>query len=339
MSNLDEAIPDLLGRARCILLITHIDPDGDAIGSLLGLGLSLEKLGKKVVMSCQDPVPRRFSYLPGSQRVVPYPMGDFDVVVSLDASHLDRLGKAYSPELYGELPLVNIDHHVTNTRFGDFNWVDPSAAATAQMVLTLLEAMSAPMGEDVALCLLNGIVTDTRGFRTMNTTPETLKAVLRLQEAGARLGYVMENALNRRPLGALRLWGYLLNRVNLEDGIIWVEKPRRLLDELGLDEDSDYGLVSFMVGVDEADVAVVFSEKPNGEIDVSMRSVPGVDVSVVAAKLGGGGHPQAAGCRLKGSFEQVRSRVLRELKDYLSQGRSETAVSNRALLRGTPKAG
>lgn len=315
---MSREIAQLLNDSQRILLITHIDPDGDAIGSLLGLGLALEKKGKKVVMACQDPVPRRFLYLPGSARVVPYPMGPFDVVVALDASDLRRLGKAYSPELYGELPLLNVDHHVTNTRFGHLNWVDPSAAATAQMVLNLLEEMGIPLERDTATCLLNGIVTDTRGFRTPNTTSQTLRAVLRLQDAGAELGHVMEHALNRRPLGALKLWAHLLSHVNLEDRIIWTEKPRRLLEEFGLEDDSDYGLINFMVGVEEADVAVIFSEKPGGEIDVSIRSVPGVDVARVAARLGGGGHPQAAGCRLKGTFQEVREKVLRELRTALT---------------------
>ncbi|RLC82328.1 MAG: hypothetical protein DRI61_02585 [Chloroflexi bacterium] len=314
---MNEEIAKALERAHRVLIITHIDPDGDAIGSLLGLGLALEKMGKKVTMACENPVPRRFLYLPGSDRVVPYPMGSFEIVVALDASDLRRLGKAYSPELYGELPLINIDHHVTNPGFGTLNWVDPEAAATAQIVLELVEGMGAPLEPDVATCLLNGIVTDTRGFRTVNTTPQTLEAALKLQRAGANLVEVMENVFDRRPLGVLRLWAHILSQAQLEDRIIWAEKPRSLLEKFGLNDEGNYGLTNFMVGVEEADVAVIFSEKPGGEIDVSMRSVPGVDVSKVAAKLGGGGHPQAAGCRLKGTFQEVREKVLRELRKAL----------------------
>ncbi|HDN78943.1 MAG TPA: bifunctional oligoribonuclease/PAP phosphatase NrnA [Chloroflexi bacterium] len=314
---MNEEIAKALERAHRVLIITHIDPDGDAIGSLLGLGLALEKMGKKVTMACENPVPRRFLYLPGSDRVVPYPMGSFEIVVALDASDLRRLGKAYSPELYGELPLINIDHHVTNPGFGTLNWVDPEAAATAQIVLELVEGMGAPLEPDVATCLLNGIVTDTRGFRTVNTTPQTLEAALKLQRAGANLVEVMENVFDRRPLGVLRLWAHILSQAQLEDRIIWAEKPRSLLEKFGLNDEGNYGLTNFMVGVEEADVAVIFSEKPGGEIDVSMRSVPGVDVSKVAAKLGGGGHPQAAGCRLKGTFQEVREKVLKELRKAL----------------------
>ncbi len=309
-----EEIAKSLKEAGRILILTHIDPDGDAIGSVLGLGLALERLGKKVTMACQDPVPKRFLHLPGSQRIIPYPCGSFDLVVSLDANDLRRLGRAYSPELFGHLPLVNIDHHVTNPFFGTLNWVDPQAAATAEMVLELLEGIPAPIDPDVATCLLNGIVTDTQGFRTPSTTPRTLEAALKLQKAGANLHRVMTYAFNHHPFKLLQLWSRLLGRVQFRDGIIWVDKPRALLDELELGEDSDSGLINFLLGVEGARVAVIFTEKPGGEVDVSFRSVPGIDVSAVAVKLGGGGHPQAAGCRLKGNLEEVKEIVLKELR-------------------------
>ncbi len=309
-----EAIAKSLNEASKILILTHIDPDGDAIGSVLGLGLALEKLGKKVVMACQDPVPKRFHYLPGSQRIVPYPFGSFDIVVSLDANDVRRLGKAYSAELFGHLPLLNIDHHITNPFFGTLNWVDPQAAATSEMVLELLDEIPAPIEPDVATCLLNGIVTDTQGFRTASTTPKTLEATLRLQKAGASLHKVMTHALNHHPFKLLQLWSRLLGRVQFKDGIIWVDKPRSVLDESELGEDYDYGLINFLLGVEGVRIAVVFTEKPGGEVDISLRSVPGIDVSTVAAKLGGGGHPQAAGCRLKGHLEEVKKLVLEELR-------------------------
>ncbi len=309
-----EAIAKSLREFNRILILTHIDPDGDAIGSVLGLGLALEKLGKKVVMACQDPVPRRFLYLPGSQRIIPYPYGNFDVVVSLDANDIRRLGKAYSAELFGHLPLINVDHHVTNPHFGTLNWVDPQAAATAEMVLELLEEIPAPIESDVATCLLNGLVTDTQGFRTANTTPRTLEAALKLQRAGADLHKVMTYAFNHHPFKLLQLWSRLLGRVQFKDGIIWVDKPRAILEELELGEDSDSGLINFLLGVEGARIAAIFTEKPGGEVDVSLRSVPGIDVSKVAAKLGGGGHPQAAGCRLKGNLEEVKKIVLEELR-------------------------
>ena len=309
-----EAIAKGLKEANKILIITHVDPDGDAIGSMLGLGLALEKLGKKVVMACQDPVPKQFLYLPGSQRVIPYPCGSFDVVVSVDANDITRLGKAYHKELFGDLPLLNIDHHITNLHFGTINWVDPQAAATSEMVLELVEEMGIPLEPDIATCLLNGIVTDTQGFRTPNTTVKTLEAALRLQKAGANLHRVMSYAFNHHSFKILQLWSKLLGQVQFKNGVIWVRKPRSLLDELGLGEDNDRGLINFLLGVEGAKVAAIFTEKPGGEVDVSLRSIPGIDVSAVAVKLGGGGHPQAAGCHLKGSLEEVEKLVLEELQ-------------------------
>lgn len=308
-----EAIVKSLNEANKILILTHIDPDGDAIGSVLGLGLALEKIGKKVIMACQDPVPRRFLYLPGSQRIIPYPSGSFEVVVSLDVNDLKRLGRAYHKELFGHLPLLNIDHHITNLYFGTLNWVEPQAAATAEMVLELLDELHAPIESDVALCLLNGIVTDTQGFRTASTTAKTLEAALRLQKAGANLHQVMTYAFNHHSLKMLQLWSKLLGRVQFKDGIIWVDKPRSVLQELELAEDNDSGLVNFLLGVEGVKIAVIFTEKPGGEVDVSLRSAPGIDISEVAVKLGGGGHPQAAGCRLKGGLEEVKKIILEEL--------------------------
>jgi len=316
---MNKALLEAIHNARRILLITHIDPDGDAIGSLLGLGLALEKKGKRVVMACDDPVPSRFAYLPGSQRVTPSPYGSFDLIIALDASDRNRLGKAYAEELYASIPLVNIDHHITNLHFGTINWVDPKAAATAEMVLELVEALEIPLDVQIATCLLHGIISDTRGFRTPNTTPEVLEATVKLQKAGAPLVEVMEHIFNRRPLNVLRLWGKVLNNVRMEGRIIWAEIPRSLVEELGLESNSDYGLVNVMVGVNEADVAVIFTEKPNGDIDVGMRSIPGIDVSQVAVSLGGGGHPQAAGCRLRGRMPEVREKVLKRLAEFLDK--------------------
>ena len=309
-----EAIAKSLKEANKILIITHVDPDGDAIGSMLGLGLALERLRKKVVMACQDPVPKQFLYLPGSQRVIPYPCGSFDVVVSVDANDITRLGKAYDKELFGDLPLLNVDHHITNLNFGTINWVDPQAAATSEMVLEIIEEMDISLEPDIATCLLNGIVTDTQGFRTPNTTVKTLEAALRLQKAGANLYQVMSYAFNHYSFKILQLWSNLLGQAQFKNGIIWVRKPRSLLDELALGEDSDRGLINFLLGVEGAKVAAIFTEKSGGEVDVSLRSIPGIDVSVVAVKLGGGGHPQAAGCHLKGSLEEVEKLVLEELQ-------------------------
>ena len=310
-------VAQLIGQAESILVICHIMPDGDAIGSLLGLGWVLHKLGKEYTLACADPVPDPFAYLPASQAIVARPEGEYDLVISLDCSDLKRLGVAYDQDSLRGVPIINIDHHITNVGFGSVNWVDPSSAATAQMVLTLIERLEVPLDPIMATCLLNGIVTDTRGFRTSNTTPAVMEAATRLMTAGASLPEITEHVFNRRPLAVVRLWGRALSVVQLDGRIIWTEISQAMKHECGLSSDSDDGLVSFLSSACEADVGVVLTEKDDGTTDVSMRSIPGIDISSVAMRLGGGGHPQAAGCNLNSSLAEARERVLDELRHSL----------------------
>jgi len=309
-----EPIVQAIRKARRILVISHISPDGDAIGSLLGLGWALEWLGKEHVLACADPVPRNYRYLPGSERIVqdPDPRG-VDLVISLDESDQERMGTAYDAEALRGVPLANIDHHVTNVRFGTWNWVDPSKAAAAELVLELVDRLGVPLDENIAICLLNGLVTDTRGFRTPGTGVQELKAAIRLMEAGASLRRVTHYALNRRPYSSIRLWGMALQTVRLDGRIIWGEVTQAMQREVGGGDVSNGGLVNFLLAAEEADVAVVFTETEDGNVEVGIRSVAGVDVSGVALALGGGGHPQAAGCTLPGPLSVARERVLRAL--------------------------
>lgn len=312
-----KAIHERLEPARRILVVAHEAPDGDAIGSLLGLGKLLQAQGKELTLACADPVPPLYTWLPGSELVARQTCGLYDLVISLDCSDERRMGKVYSQDL-AALPLINIDHHITNTRFGTLNWVDPSAVATAQMVLALAEAMHWPLTRPVAVCLLTGIVTDTRSFRTLNVDQAAMRAVLRLIEAGASPGQIAYRVLDQRPLAAVRLWGQVLNELHLEDGILWTEVTRAMRRRWSLSEDGDSGLANFLVGVREADVVLVFTEREDGTVDVGMRAAPGLDVAQVALKLGGGGHPQASGCTLAGDLEQVRERVLAEVRASLA---------------------
>jgi phosphoesterase RecJ-like protein len=294
-------------------------PDGDAIGSLLGLGWALHKLDKEHTLACADPVPDSFAYLPGSEAIVAHPEGNCDLVISLDCSDLKRLGTAYDQNFLRGVPIINIDHHVTNVGFGSVNWVDPNSAATAQMVLTLIERLEVPLDPTVATCLLNGIVTDTRGFRTPNTTPAVMKAATKLMAAGASLPEITDQVFNRRPLAMLCLWGRALSTTQLDGRIIWTEISQTMKHECGLNSDSDDGLVSFLTSANEADVGIVFTEKDDGTIDVSMRSMPGIDISGVAIRLGGGGHPQAAGCNLSSTLAEARETVLAKLRRSLRE--------------------
>jgi phosphoesterase RecJ-like protein len=306
------------------MVVSHVSPDGDAIGSLLGLGWALRGLGKAHTLACADPVPRRFTYLPGSETIVtrpgptqsPIEASEYDLVISLDCADLERLGAAYDESLDG-LPLINIDHHVTNTRFGTINWVDTERASTAEMVLALVESLDVPLDSHIALCLLNGIVTDTRGFRIANTRLQTMRAVLKLMEAGAQLSEITDQVFNHRPFSSICLWGKALHDVQLDGKIIWSQISQAMHRECAPVEKGDAGLVNFLSTADEADVAIVFMDREDSQVKVEMRSVPGVDVSAVATSLGGGGHPQAAGCTVHGDLNEVREKVLAAIRESL----------------------
>jgi len=295
-------------------VITHEAPDGDAIGSLSGMGLALAKLGKEHCLACPDPVPKSFLYLPRSECIVDLPEGDYDLVIGLDCNDLKRFGKSYDDRALSGVPIVNIDHHVTNTSFGTINWVDIKASSTSEMVLELLEHLGIPIDKPLATCLLSGIVSDTIGFRTIKTTKKTLETAIKLMEAGANLPEITERVLNLRPLSALRLWAKALSNIHLDGEIIWVEVTKGMREECDFSERNDAGLANLLATVEEAEIAIVFNEIKEGRVEVGIRARKGIDVSEIALRLGGGGHPQAAGCFLEGEIETVKEKVLSEIR-------------------------
>lgn len=318
MSALIE-IADLLRRAGRVLALTHIAPDGDAIGSLLGFGWTLtaawraaaSPTDRTLVLACADPVPVQLQWLPGASDIVAEPaVGPWDAVVALDASDGQRLGAAFRPADYGAAPVIVLDHHITNLRFGSLNYVDPSVAATAQIVVALADALAVALSHEAAVCLLTGLVTDTLGFRTNNVTPAVLAAALRLMEAGASLSAVTERALNYRPVSVLRLWGLALAQMKLEHRVVWTYITHLMRAEAAAPANGDGGLVSQLNNAPEAAIAAVFTETPDGRVEISLRAKAGYDVAQIALSLGGGGHPQAAGCTLAGPLTAVEARVL-----------------------------
>ncbi|MGQ9489614.1 MAG: DHH family phosphoesterase [Anaerolineae bacterium] len=306
-------IAGALQSAGRVLAICHTSPDGDAIGSLLGLAWVLRALPRPptLALACGDPVPEQLAFLPGADEIVSTrPAGPWDAVVALDASDAERLGDPFTPTEYGAAPVIVLDHHVTNLCFGTLNYVDTQAAATAQIVLDLADALQAPISHPAAVCLLTGLVTDTLSFRTSNVTARTLRAAARLVEAGADISDIAQRSLFTRPLALLRLWGAALSRMQLVDGVLWTEVSRAMRDQAGLKGSNESGLSSQLINAAEARIAAVFSETADGQVEISLRARAGYDVATLALHLGGGGHPEAAGCTLKGTLAEVEAQVL-----------------------------
>jgi phosphoesterase RecJ-like protein len=313
----DQAV-ELFRRYDKIFIAAHIVPDGDCIGSALGLTWALRRLGKTVTVTCNDHVSNTFSYLPGFEELVPKTPTDEELLVFMDGSAADRFGAAYDPAQFNNRPVLVIDHHVTNEHFAPLNFVDRRAASTAEIIYRLIRALGAPLDRDLAQCLLTGIVTDTLGFRTASTTVETLKTVTALMEAGSSIPEIIEHSFNQVPLASLRLRGKIFSAATLDGIVLWAEVPFKLQRELGLNGNGTGGIINQLLSVEDAKIAALLIEKENGKIDVGLRSRVGYDVAGIAARLGGGGHKQASGALIDGPLNVARERVLAEIKKSIS---------------------
>lgn len=298
-----------LRRARRVWVGTHEDPDGDAYGSLLALGRMLRALGKEVTLACQDPAPREADHLPGAGQVMAEGPGAVDLAIALDAGDAGRLGRLHDAAVWSALPTAVIDHHRSNPGFGRWNWVVPDAAATCQMLTELAMAESWPVDPLTANCLLCGILTDSIGFRTSNTSAATLQAAAALLGLGADLPGLSQRIFGRLPLGGLRLIGRAIDRLRVEDGIALTWLDEADLSALGARPGDGKEVTRLLSQLDEARILAILRDKGQGVVDLSLRAKPGIDLLPVAAALGGGGHPQAAGARLKGSLAEAEERV------------------------------
>lgn len=310
-----SALVQRLPQAQRILLITHVSPDSDAIGSALGLTHALRSLGKIVTPSCADAIRDRFDHLPGQADMVTQPGGEFDLVVALDCGDELRLGAVWTNLPAPKPFLINVDHHVSNTRFGQINWVDPAAASTAEMVLQIVDELSVPLNQDIATCLLAGIVGDTLGFRTPNTTPRQLRYAERCMEAGASLYESIDQQFNRRSQALVCLWGKAINVMKIKDRVAYTAISKTLRDACGMGV-ADLNLSSFLVSMHEVDRAAVLVEKDDGQVEISLRAKHGFNVSTAAVALGGGGHALAAGATIDGPLNAATQQVLLALKQH-----------------------
>lgn len=318
-AELDWAAAEALLRAvppnGRVLLICHVNPDGDALGSMLGFGLGLRQLGVREVQATfpgPPEVPEPFHGLPGLDLLVPADAADVapDLVICFDAASESRLG-----ELAGRLSSAGaalvLDHHASNPGFGTVNLVDPGAAATSVVAEQLLARLGVVVDRAIAECLYVALTTDTGSFRFAATTPAVHEMAARLLATGISPGDISRRVFDTRPFGAVRLFGEVLGRAQLEPsaaggrGLVWTFAT---LDDLARHDQRPYVLEALIDSVRctaEADVGCVLKQTTSGEWAVSMRSKGAVDVSRVAVALGGGGHTFAAGFTGRGTVEQV----------------------------------
>jgi phosphoesterase RecJ-like protein len=317
-----------LRGARRIALVSHRDPDPDTIGSALALGLGLESLGKQISWHCADPVPEQQRFLHGSERFTQEPPPeDVDLVVTVDFGSVDRAKFA----LPARPTLVNIDHHASNDNFGTANLVDVTAAASAELVSRVIDALGIKWTPEMATAALVGIMTDTGSFQFPSTDARALDRAARLREAGADLQAITYNIFRNKRFEALKLWGFAFSRLVREQGgqLVWTEIRAGDIGAAEARDEDISGLVEQVARSAGMRVALLFNAQ-TGSVKVSCRTSqwePSVDASALMARFGGGGHVRAAGALIEGDLADVRDRVLDAARAALDAAKTRAPVS------------
>jgi len=310
------AINDRLEKSRNVVIASHVRPDGDAIGSLLGLGLALRDAGKSVQMVLVDGVAASFRHLEGSELIVKTPTGEHDTFITVDAADFKRVGKAF--EDFGQ-PDINIDHHKTNENFGKLNLVEAEEVATAAILARFLPQWGYKITKPIAAALLTGIVTDTLGFRTSSTNPSALRLSAMLMETGADMTDLYMKALVRKTFPAARYWGAGLSHLEQKNGIVWATLTLADRKKSGYGGNDDADLINLISAIDGNKVGMIFVEQSDNHVKVSWRALEsGIDVSQVAKYFNGGGHAAASGADIPGALNEVQPLVLKATQGMLS---------------------
>ena len=313
---------DFIRGHSAFALSAHQNPEGDAIGSLLGLAAILRSLGKTAVAYSRDPVPANCAFLPGTDAIArdAAALVPARAFIALDCGELDRTGPDFLAACAGK-PLLNLDHHATNDRFGTVNWVDATASSTGEMIARLAAGLGAVVPADAALCLYTAMLTDTGSFQFSNTRPETLRRAADMLAAGARPELAADRYYHARPAGHVLLLARVLSTLELSpdgrfgDAVITAEMFR----ETGAGPDAAEGIINVITDVETLRVAAIFRQTGPTDWKVSLRSKGTVDVAALAQQYGGGGHKNAAGCKATGSLHEVRAHFRRAIELLLKE--------------------
>jgi len=321
LSNLAARFKEAISQYRSFLVISHQRPDGDAVGSSLAMALALRHEGKAVEVWNEDPLPKKFDFLPGGDtwRVSPQAAGSdtrFDVVVSVDNANKKRLGRAV--EILTEAKLwINIDHHASNERFGDMNIVDSDSPATGEILYRLFKDAGLKVTREMAVSLFVAISTDTGSFSYPATTAQSFHIAADLVAQGLKVGDISKIIYESYPLGRFLLMQRFLAKTGFRAGnrisYSWIG-PEDYRETGAMPEDSE-GLIDMIRAIDTVVASVLFEKLEDGKVRLSLRSKdPHVDVNKIAQKFGGGGHALAAGARTSGKPEEVQEKVLADLE-------------------------
>ena len=317
-------IGTLIRDAKSVVIISHVRPDGDAIGSQIALGACLQELGKLVTLINEDGCPSNLKFLVGSDKVLMPPERhiDADLCIALDTANHERLGAGCIEASKLVKPVINIDHHITNEGYGDFVYVDPDSPATAQIIYELISNEGFPFPVASRDSLFVGISTDTGSFRYPSTVARTYEVGADLLRMGADCGDLSSAIYESYPYRRIELLKKLLGNLKMtsDDKVASWCLDLQTKEELSIKPEDSENLSDLIRGIDSVQVAVFFEELKDGSVRVSMRSkdVNLADVSVICSHFGGGGHPLASGARVSGELHEVEGKVLSEISNTIN---------------------
>jgi phosphoesterase RecJ-like protein len=326
----------MINSAQRIALLAHQNPDGDCLGSALGLAHILHLYGKTCVPACADPAPRAFRFLPGSEDLQTT-LGDeqFDLVIALDAGELTRYGALYEQhkDFLQHTRILNIDHHISSQGCGEVNIIEPAAAATTELLVLFQQQCKLPLNTDAATCLLTGLITDTGSFQYSNTTARTLESAALLIDAGAVPEQIVRPIFRTHPLAQMRYQAAAIAKARTTDNgrLIWSYATDEIIAETGLTPEMDDNCSGILRDIEGVQVAAFFKSVGNpNETRVSLRSNEPYDVAQICIKLGGGGHPRAAGATINHPIQEAMPQMIAEIERAMSETdlRLQTPIHN-----------
>lgn len=320
---------DFIRRHQRFLLVNHVNPDGDATASLLALGLILKKLGKEVVMANEGPTPRKFSFLPGYEELLNAsqvtPQEKFNTVITCDCGDFSRIGKV-AEWFADDYQLLNIDHHPTNDGFGTINLVRTNAAATCEVIYDLMQELKCQCFPELAMCIYTGLMTDTGGFRYSNTTSKVMNIASELLAYQVRPDQIADRVLESISKAHLELLKRALPTLELRENdrvASLTVTYRDMVETEALPEDLD-GIVHYARNLEGIEVGILFKEREDHSVKVSLRSKEYINVAEIALSFGGGGHVRAAGCTIHGTLDEAKNKIYASLHEaFARQGKGE----------------
>lgn len=319
-----EPIMDRLSATQYPLILTHLNPDGDAIGSLLAVWHMLQNRGMQCLAIALPPVPVYCRWLPGAEQIVLYQSGmclpdSIDLLILVDTATLSRAGMVYDQHrsMFEKLPLLIIDHHITNNGAGTLDLIQPQAASTCELLYDLFVAMGVEITPAIATCLLMGLMTDTQSFQTNSTTSAALHTGAALIDAGANQREIVQTVYHSLQAKSAALLGLGLTTLCFEKNVAWATVTQAMLNTTGADDEAAEEVIRVLQHIGEARAVALFKERRDKSTKISFRSQPPIDVAQFAQRWGGGGHSQAAGATLFCSPDKAITEVIPALQQLV----------------------